>query len=361
MTTRIGIIGCGGIAGMHARSYKEIEGIELVACTDIDPKRAKEFAAANGVKKVYADFRKLIAAGRLDAVSVCTPNYAHCEPTVAALEAGINVFCEKPIGMNAREAETMAAAARRTKRLLTIGHHMRFRPEAQYLHKMIAGGEFGPVYFGRSFALRRRGIPGWGAFHITAKSGGGPLIDIGVHALDLIMWIMGSPKPVAVSGAAYTKFGNRPDFHSPWGDYKRADYDVEDFACGFVRFDNGATLALEASWAAHLPFSESLAQTILGERAGAVLRPFSPDKEPALEIFQSRGEALVDVRPSGFADVNVYVAEMKRWVACLRGEAEVLVKPEESVNVQRVIDSVYLSSERSREVVIAEEFGSKKK
>lgn len=359
MTIRIGIIGCGGIAAVHVKAYRAIKGVEVIACADISPDRARDFAAKQELPRAYDDYAKMLESEKLDAVSVCTPNYAHCDPTVKALEAGLHVMTEKPIAMNAREGARMLDAARRTGRLLTVGHHMRFQPAAQFLKRLILAGDLGHIYFGRSHALRRRGVPGWGEFHIKGKSGGGPLIDIGVHTLDLIIWLMGSPSPVTVSGCAVTKIGNRPDYYNAWGNtYRRDEYDVEDFACGFVRFTGGITLILEASWAAHLPVHESYAQLILGDRGGAQFRPFAKD-EPPLEILSARDEALVDMRPGALPEADAYAEEMKHWIACIRGEAEVLVKPEESLNVQRVIDAIYLSSDRGREVVIEEEFQEK--
>jgi predicted dehydrogenase len=355
MTIRIGIIGCGAIAAIHAKAYRAIEDVRLVACADISRERARDFAAKHELASAYNDYNRMLESEKLDAVSICTPNYAHCEPTVKSLEAGLHVMVEKPIAMNACEAARMLDAARRTGRLLTVGHHMRFQPAAQFLKRMIVAGDLGHIYFGRSHALRRRGVPGWGEFHIKQKSGGGPLIDIGVHTLDLIIWLMGSPVPRTVTGSVFTKFGNRPDFYNAWGNYKREEYDVEDFACGLVRFADGSALVLEASWAAHIPPLETYAQLILGDRGGACIRPFT-QTEPPLEILSARDEALVDMRPSALPEVDAYAEEMKHWIACIHGEAEVLVKPEESLNVQRVIDAIYLSSDRGREVVVAEEF-----
>ncbi len=352
MTIRIGIIGCGGIAGEHVRGYMKCPDVEIVACADLVLERAQLFAAEYKIPRAYSDYRAMLAHEKLDAVSVCTPNYAHCEPTVAALEAGIHVLCEKPMAMNVAEAERMVEASRRTKRMLTVGHHFRFVPFIQFIKRRIDEGLLGDIYFGRSHALRRRGVPGWGEFHIRNKSGGGPLIDIGVHALDCILWLMGSPEPVTVSGRTYTMFGNRVSFYSTWGDYKRDDFDVEDFATGFVRFANGATLSLTTSWAAHIEENEDFSQLVLGDRGGIVVRPFGP--QAGVHIQSSREEALLDIVPSGFPEKRPHEEEIRHWVACLRGEAEVLVKPEECLNVQRIIDGIYRSSELGREIRVEE-------
>ncbi|MGB9691274.1 MAG: Gfo/Idh/MocA family protein [Candidatus Sumerlaeaceae bacterium] len=352
MSIRVGIIGCGGIAGQHARGYATCPDVEIVACADISLERAQQFAAEFSVPRAYSDYRTMLAHEKLDAVSVCTPNYAHCEPTVAALEAGVHVLCEKPMAMSVAEAQRMVEAAHRTKRMLTVGHHFRFVPFIRFIKRRIDEGLLGDIYFGRSHALRRRGVPGWGEFHIRDKSGGGPLIDIGVHALDCILWLMGSPQPVTVTGKTYTMFGNRTSFFSAWGEYKREDFDVEDFAVGFVRFSNGATLSLAASWAAHIEENEDFSQLVLGDRGGVMLRPFGVGA--GVRILSSREEALLDVIPSGFPEKHPHIEEIQHWVACLRGEAEILVKPEECLNVQRIIEGVYRSSELGREMRVEE-------
>jgi predicted dehydrogenase len=329
--------------------------VEVVACSDISLERATKFASEKEIPRVYANYADMLDAEKLDAISVCTPNYAHCEPTIDALNRGIHVLCEKPIAMNSEEAQKMVDAARETKRMLTVGHHMRFLPVCQFLKRMIDQGELGHIYYGRSHALRRRGVPGWGQFHIKSRSGGGPLVDLGVHTLDLITWLMGSPKPRSVTGTVYTQFGNRQTFYNPHGTYRREDYDVEDFACGLVKFTNGCTLTLEASWAAHLKDEEVYPQTILGDKGGAELMPFTVAKAPtSVRIFKSRDEALVNIEPTAFAVVDAHAEEIKHWVNCLQGEAEVLVRPEESLNVQRILDSIYLSSQEEREIRIDE-------
>lgn len=356
MTIRIGIIGSGKVSSMfHVPGYQACPDVEIVACADLNAERSAEFAREHGISHSYGDYNEMLAKERLDAVSVCTPNYAHADPTIAALRAGVHVLCEKPIAINSTDALRMVEAATETGKMLTIGHHMRFLPYAQFLKKMIVNGELGQIYYGRSHALRRRLVPGWGQFHIKSKSGGGPLIDIGVHALDLIVWLMGSPTAVSVSGSVYRKFGHRPDFYNPYGTYRREDYDVEDFASAFIRFDNGCTLALEASWATHLKEEETFPQIILGDQGGAEFIPFSkPPVAQPLRIMKSRDEALVDIIPSGLPEVKAHTEEIKYWVSCLRGENEVLVKPEESLNIQRILDAIYLSSEQAAEVRISE-------
>lgn len=343
------------MAGSHAKAYTLLDGVKVVACADVVDERAQAFAARWDIPRSYSDYSAMLKSENLDAVSVCAPNYAHCEPTIEALTLGMHVICEKPIAMNSEEAARMVSAARASGKLLTIGHHMRFHPYCKYLKRMIDEGELGNIYYGRSHALRRRGVPGWGQFHIKAKSGGGPLIDIGVHTLDLVIWLMGSPRATSVSGSVYTQFGNRHTYYNPHGSYLREDYDVEDFACALVKFHNGATLTLEASWAAHLKDEETFPQIVLGDKGGAEFHPWAvPAGVPPLRIYQSRHDALVDIVPSAFAPTDAHMEIIKHWVGCLRGEHEVLIRPEESLNVQRIIDSIYLSSQENREIRMEE-------
>src|SRR5215831_8111216 len=236
---RIGVIGTGGIAnGAHLPGYSQIpDECEIFALCDIDPAALNRTAEKYPhVKHKFEDYRKLLEMPEIDGVSVCTPNYVHHQPTVDALKAGKHVLCEKPIAMNAKEGAEMVATARKAGKILQIGYNSRFSPSNQVLQKFIEAGEIGDIYYARAQALRVRGIPGWGVFIDKSKQGGGPLIDIGVHILDLTLWMMGHPKPVSASGITYAKFGHRDDvvgFLAQW-DYK--NFTVEDFAAALIRF-----------------------------------------------------------------------------------------------------------------------------
>lgn len=344
MTIKVGILGCGGIAGWaHAPAFQAIKGVKMVACSDKDAERAKAFAEKWCIPRHYTDYRQMLEQESLDVLSVCTPNYAHKEPTVLALKAGVHVICEKPMAMNARQAREMLEASRRSKALLTIAHQHRFTREAQALKRFIDAGELGNVYFVRSQALRRAGIPGWGEFHKKAVSGGGVLIDIGVHVIDLCLWLIGTPKLKSVSGAAFRKFGDRRDVEVVGvGDYKRSEFDVEDFAFGAVRFMNGAMMSIEASWAANIEEDTRITQQLVGEKGGATLYPF--------KIFTQRHGVLLDITPKITGEFNPYQAEMEWFIAAVRGEKELLVKPEECYVVQQIIDGIYESSRTQKEI-----------
>jgi len=341
---RIGIIGSGSIArNAHMPGYRAQEDAEVIAVCDAVPGRAAAFASEFGIPRAYDSYAEMLATEKLDAVSVCTPNCAHHDATIAALNAGLHVLCEKPIAMNAAEAREMVAAAHRVNKTLQIGLHWRFTSEAQLLKRMVDAGDLGGIYYGEATCMRRRGIPSWGVFTQKEMQGGGALIDIGVHTLDHTMWLMGNPRPISVMGATYCKFGKREDVVNPWGKWDTAKFNVDDMGIGFVRFDNGATLVLRASWAANIEkeFSET---RILGTEGGAYLRP--------LKIFKEMHQTLIDITPTQLPEVKPHIEEISHFMACVRGECECLVVPEQVVDVQAVLDAVYSSSETGHEVIL---------
>jgi predicted dehydrogenase len=344
MVIRVGILGTGSAAELyHIPGYREHPEVRVVACVDQDVERAQRFAKKHEIEKVYADYHEMFEKAKLDIVSICTPNYVHKTQALEALEAEINVLCEKPMAMNAGEAQEMVKAAQRGSALLTIGHQHRFTVDAQILKRFIEAGELGTIYYARAQCLRRAGIPGWGAFHIKAKSGGGVLLDTGVHFLDLMLWLMGHPKPQSVVGATYTTFGNKQDDSViGWGEYNRAEFDVEDFASALIRFADGTVMNLETCWAANIEFGDKITQQLFGDRGGATLYP--------LQIFTQRHRSLMDSTPRALSQVNPYAEEIRWLIAAMRGEKELLVKPEQCYQVQRIMDAIYESSATKREV-----------
>ncbi|MBU4201344.1 MAG: Gfo/Idh/MocA family oxidoreductase [Verrucomicrobia bacterium] len=217
-TVRIGFIGAGGIACWQAEQLKKIQGAQVVAAADVSDIALEKFKKQYNPPHVFKDWKQLLAMPDLDAVSVCTPNKMHCLPTLAALKAGKHVLVEKPMAMNANEAKAMVDAARKAKRLLQIGFQWRFTPAAQLLRKRVASGSFGDILYVRCQALRRRGIPSWGVFGRKDLQGGGPMIDIGVHILEMAHFIIGAPKPVSASAACYTYLGDKkPAALCSWG------------------------------------------------------------------------------------------------------------------------------------------------
>ncbi len=347
-TLRVGIIGTGGIAsGAHIPGYQRTPGVELYAACDVIEERAKEMAEKFSIPHVFTDYEQMLKLAELDVVSVCTPPFAHKDATIAALQAGKHVLCEKPMALNGQEAQEMVDAwhaARSTHHnKFSIGFQSRFGRNPQQLKRFIDAGELGDIYYGRAAALRRRGVPGWGVFTDKAKNGGGPLIDIGVHALDLALWLMGHPQPASVYGVTYRKFGNRSHVFNPWGAWDPQKYDVEDAAFAMIRFGNGAMLQLECSWV--LNIERSMSQTILcGTEGGAQLDPF--------KIFQEKHETLLDIVPperategQGRTAEPSYVPEIQGFIKAIREDTDPLVLPQQALMVSRIVDAIYASDE----------------
>ena len=226
--------------------------------------------------------------------------------------------------------------------MLQIGLHWRFTSQAQTLKRFIDAGELGDIYYGEATCMRRRGIPGWGVFTQKKMQGGGALIDIGVHTLDHTLWLMGNPKPVAVTGATYAAFGKRQDVVSgPWAHWDANKFDVDDMGVAMVRFENGATLLLRASWAANIEkeFSET---RVLGTEGGAYMSP--------LCIYKEMHGNLVDITPASLPEVKAHTQEIAHFISCVRGEQECQVVPEQVLDVQAILDAIYQSAETGREV-----------
>jgi predicted dehydrogenase len=349
---RIGIIGSGGIAqNAHIPGYQQIPDLcEVVAIADIDAEKGAEASRKFNVPRVVEDYRELLAMDDIDAVSICTPNYVHFQPTIDAFAAGKHVLCEKPVAMNAAEARQMVAAAKASGKKFQVGYNLRFAPSSRIAKQYADAGELGEVYWARVQALRRRGIPGWGVFIDKAKQGGGPLIDIGVHILDLTLWLMGHPKPISASGATYAKFGRRGDVVGFLGQWDYKNFTVEDFASALIRFDNGATISLESSFVANIT-DDVFTTTLCGTEGGAELTPFA-EKAP-FKLVKEKHRTLQTIAPEwpGSA-VNSHYAEMKHFVESILNDTEPLVTGEQALMVAEIMDAVYASSEAGREVQI---------
>lgn len=346
---KVGVIGTGAIAKeMHLPNWKELEEegrVELVGVCDVFGDRAKEAAAEFGAQKSYKSFSAMLKNDDYDIIDICTHNKHHCRGTLAALEAGANVLVEKPMAMNVREAKSMIAAATKAKKKLMVAQHMRFMPKHEVLKSFIDSGELGEVYTARAFWLRRRGIPGWGKFHIKKESLGGPLIDIGVHMMDLAYWLMGCPKPVSASGKVYRMFGDRKDLINKWGvPYKLEEFDVEDLAMAFVRFENGLTMTVDVSWAANISEDEGHSVRILGDKAGISTNP--------AQVFGAQHGALTSTSLDWVEEDKPHRREIRHFTECLEKKLPVRVQPEESLNIQKIIEAIYESSRRNKEIAI---------
>jgi len=250
-TLKVGVIGVGGIARIHMPGWAASEHTEVVAGCDISEAALQKWGAQHDIPRLVTDPADLIGDPNVDIVDICTPNNYHAPLAIAALEAGKHVLCEKPLAPTPAEIRDMIAARDRSGKMLMTAQHFRFRGTSKAMKAEIETGALGDIYHARSWMLRRAAAPVRPGFTMKKHSGGGPCIDIGVHILDLTLWFMGNPKPVAVTGVARAELAHQEGVFSIWGGLIPAEFDVEDFAAAFVRFENGATLILEVSWLLH--------------------------------------------------------------------------------------------------------------
>lgn len=356
---RIGIIGCGGIAnGKHMPALKtQAAQAEMVAFCDIIPERAEKAAKEYGVPgaKVYVNYKELLEDKSIDVVHVCTPNRSHSEITVAALEAGKHVMCEKPMAKTVADAKLMLDAAKRTGKKLTIGYQNRCRPDSLLLKKAVDGGALGDIYFAKAHAIRRRAVPTWGVFLNEYEQGGGPLIDIGTHALDLTLWMMDNYKPKAVLGQAFKKLGDQRDTGNAWGDWDPAQFTVEDSAFGFITMENGATIILESSWALNTLDVREAQTTLCGTKGGA-------DMVGGLRFNKVEwGRQVTEIPDLKAGGVAFYEGtgsddpakvECAQWLAAIREDKAPLVLPEQAFVVTQILEAIYTSSKTGKAVYL---------
>ncbi|MFP4056050.1 MAG: Gfo/Idh/MocA family protein [Candidatus Brocadiia bacterium] len=346
-TIRVGFVGAGGIAGTHIRWLEPVEGVEVVALADPARGALERQVAAHQLDgvKTFSDYRQMLKMTDLDAVSVCTPNWLHHKPTVDALKAGKHVLVEKPMAMTARQAKAMCDAAEKAGKTLTIGFQQRFRPDARFVKRVADEGELGDILYCRAHALRRRGIPSWGVFGRKELQGGGPLIDIGVHILELSHFLMGKPRPVAASAATSTYLGDqKPQATASMGDWDYKTYTVEDLAVGFIRFETGAALSIEASFAAHIE-NDSFSTVLMGTRGGARVGDGAPG------VFTDYCGKMINLEPKVLDRQEAFALKMASWIDSIRG-APNPAPGEDGLVVQKMLDGLYRSAERGKEVAI---------
>ena len=361
---RLGIIGTGGICNnKHLPSLAKCADIaEVAALCDLQEEKAQVAAKNHGLDKavIYVDYRKLLEDKSLDIVYVCTPNVSHSQITIDAFSAGKHVLCEKPMAHNTEDASKMMEAWKKSGKKFTIGYQNRFRPEVLMLKKCCEAGDLGEIYYGKAHGVRRRAVPTWGVFMDKEKQGGGPLIDIGTHALDLTLWMMENYEPVSVSGTTFFKLGTLPQATdgNMWGPWDHTKYEVEDSAFGFIRMKNGALVNLEASWALNILESREASTTLCGTKSGAEIRSGMSHPVDRLIFNRGRSGMLVDeeLTPKGnvayFEGVHLPpgIAEAKQWLSAIAEDKEPLVKPEQAFIVTKILDAVYKSAKTGKEI-----------
>ncbi len=352
---RVGIVGAGAIGTRsHLPGYQRDPRTEVVALCDPNKDRARAIADEHNIPRIFTDYREMLRVAELDLVSVCTPNALHAPITITALEAGVHVLCEKPMARTGAEAQAMVSAANRTGCKLTIGFHNRFRPPSVALKAFVDGGLLGEIYYIAISMLRRSGIPGYGSWFTSKEmAGGGALIDAGVHGLDLALWFMGHPRPVSVLGVTFSEFGPRRKGLGGWGaDILEGDqqFDVEDLVVAMVRFENGAVVAIETSWAGYSVTHERL--QLFGRAGGAELDLSYREVERRLRVFTDLENQPVEVLPTldGPA-VSGHARLIEDFVDSIIEDREPVVTPEQGLLVTEIVDRIYQSAQSGKEIV----------
>ncbi len=352
---RVGIVGCGGIAnGKHMPALSRLDNVEMVAFCDLVKERAEKAKADYGTPnaKIYDTYQELCADKTLDAIHVLTPNKSHAPITIAALEAGKHVMCEKPMAKTAADAQAMLDAAKRTGKKLTIGYQSRYRPDSQYLKKQVEAGKLGEIYYAKAHAVRRRAVPTWGVFLNEEEQGGGPLIDIGTHALDLTLWEMNNYDVKYVVGNVYRKLADTKDAANAWGSWDPKAFTVEDSAFGFITMKNGATIVLDASWALNTLDIDEAKTTLCGTKAGADMRDgLRINGEEFSKMYVTKPE--LGAGGAAFYDGKVKQAEdveAEQWYAAIENNTDPVVLPEQALVVTRILEAIYTSAKTGKPV-----------
>lgn len=341
---RVGVIGL-GIGRWHVESYLAIPETKVAALCDIDEEKLKSAATRYGIARVYTDYEELCQSNNVDAVSICVPNYIHRPVAVCALEHGKHILCEKPLSVSPDEGSKILKAASKFPDLKAmVAMKFRFNKDSVYIKNMVENGDMGEVYYGFTTYLRQLGgIPGMGGWFTKKKlSGGGPLIDNGVHFLDLIWWLMGCPKPVAAFGTTYAKFGPYGEGAKGWTGTPSSDvFDVEDLALGIIKFADGSTVMLDNAWAAFVD-KEVIGMRLCGTKGGATLWPFRICYEENGQIV-SKTPALTKVESEN---------QFKHFIDCILNDIQPISTIEQGVTVLRMLDAIYRSAEAGESVVV---------
>ena len=351
---KAGVVGCGGIAnGKHFPAIKKNGKIELVAFCDLIKERAEKAKEEYGTPdaRVYTDYTELVKED-VDVVYVLTPNNAHAPVSIAAMKAGKHVMCEKPMAKTYAEAKEMVKTAKETGKILTIGYQNRYRADSQYLKSACEADELGEIYYAKAHAIRRRAVPTWGVFIDEEKQGGGPLIDIGTHALDLTLWMMNNYEPASVTGSTYRKLADQTQTGNAWGDWDPEKFTVEDSAFGFIKMKNGATIVLEASWALNSLDVDEAKTSLCGTKAGA-------DMKDGLRINRvHHGRQCVEKPSLGAGGVAFYDGTEEKpadieaevfYNAVTKG-TPLTVEPEQALVVTQLLEAIYESAKTGKTI-----------
>ncbi len=352
---KVGIVGCGGIANQkHLPAIQKNGNFEIIAFCDIDKAKADAAKEKFGTEdaRVYTDYTELVKEKDIEAVYVLTPNKSHAAISVAAMKAGKHVMCEKPMAKSYADAKLMLDTAKETGKLLTIGYQNRYRQDSIYLKRACENGDLGEIYYARAHALRRRAVPTWGVFLNAEEQGGGPLIDIGTHALDLTLWMMDNYEPESVTGSVYRKLAEQKEQGNAFGEWDPKEFTVEDSAFGFIKMKNGATIHLESSWALNTLEVDEAKTSLCGTKAGADMKDGlrlnrvqynkqlveKPDLDTSgVAFFTGKSEEAEDIEQRVF------------YEAITEGKP-LIVKPEQAIAVTRILEAIYEAARTGKTV-----------
>lgn len=346
---RVGIIGA-GIGKSHAEGYAKQSRVQIAAIAGLDA-RVQTLAATYGAR-TYGEYAELLAQPDIDAVSICVPNGLHHEVTIAALNAGKHVLVEKPLARTLVEGEEMLAAAKSAGKILMISFNHRQRSDVQYIKQQIDSGRLGRIYYAKAYWMRRAGIPGINSWFVNkGMAGGGPLIDLGVHMLDITMFLMGEPTPVSVNAATYAEFGPRGQKGmNSVRTGASASYEVEDLATAMIRLQGGATVQLETSWATHGPNGDDFGLVLYGTEGGAELKVVNYRNVDTVRIFYDEKDGTpVDLHPK-IPDSGGHGQVIDNFVRAILDGAPAVPSAEDGLRRTQVIDACYRSSAEGREI-----------
>lgn len=350
---KVGMIGCGGIAmGKHLPSLSKVSEAQITAFFDVASDRAHEAKAKYGTHdaKVYGDVYDLLRDPDVQVVHVCTPNDTHAEISIAAMEHGKHVLCEKPMAKTAEDARRMLETSERTGRKLSIAYQNRFRADSQWLHRACRAGDLGEIYVAKAHAVRRRAVPTWGVFLDLEKQGGGPLIDIGTHALDLALWMMDNYEPKTVLGTTYRKLAEQGSEANLWGTWDPAKFTVEDSAFAMITMKNGATVWLESSWALNTLDPDEAKVSLFGTKAGADMKNgLRVNGEEHGRLYTREVQMAGDFGGAAAPD-NAAELEARAWIQAIIDDKQPVVTAKQALVVQEILEAVYASANKGQAI-----------
>ncbi len=351
---RVGVIGLGFGGEMALKGYSLLPNVEIVALAGLEVEKLHTLGTTYQIPNLYRYHHELLSRDDLDAVSVCVPNYLHAPITIEALGRGMHVLCEKPLARTSEEAEAMVVAATKANRVLQVVFNHRVRGDVQVLKRYADEGKLGNIYYAKAHWMRRRGIPGAGTwFGSKEMAGGGPLIDLGVHALDMALYLLGEPEILTVSASTYAELGKRGKGVDPKARKSGSGmaFEVEDLATAFLRLSNGATLLLEASWATHSSAGDDFGVSLYGTDSGADIKVKNYSWQDTLDIYTDVADVPATIHPQ-VPKGEGHMTVVREFVHTITEGNWSLHNGSEGLRRVRVIDACYASAQQGREVTL---------